>query len=131
MAHEVLGRPNRLSDGSDSTLAELLCINDPGGYGRHVGTAVLADVSDSRLPLMLLAQVAAAYEQTMDVHIWRSAHPHAAGWLEFLASTGYTLSAVEQLAIDTAAGSSASEDDTYGEDEDADGDLDDDGPDAA
>jgi ParB family chromosome partitioning protein len=107
VAGEVLGRPSRLNDGTEGLLADLLGVNDPGGYGRHVGAAALADVNDARLPLMLLAQVAAAYEQTMDVHIWRSKHPDAADWLEFLASTGYTLSPVERLAIDTATGRAA------------------------
>lgn len=114
VAGEVLGRPSRLNDGTEGLLADLLGVNDPGGYGRHVGAAALTEASDARLPLMLLAQVAAAYEQTMDVHIWRSRHPDAADWLEFLASTGYTLSAVEQLAIDTAAGRATPTDDDDG-----------------
>jgi ParB family transcriptional regulator, chromosome partitioning protein len=104
IAAEVLGRPQRLGDATDEMLAELLGVACQPGHGRRVGPATVADTPDTRLPLLLLAQVAAAYETTMDVHIWRSAHPDAARWLQFLAGTGYSLSPVEQLAIDTAAG---------------------------
>jgi ParB family transcriptional regulator, chromosome partitioning protein len=130
----VLSRPERLSDGRDETLAELLGVACPDGYGRQVGPAAVADASETRLPLLLLAQVAAAHESTMDVHIWRSAHPDAARWLQFLASTGYRLSPVEQLAIDTAAGAGEphdSEEDLYDPDDDPEAFGDEDGPDAA
>jgi hypothetical protein len=57
-----------------------------------------------RLPLVLLAQVAAAREQSMDVYTWRKTRPEVeARWLAFLAGTGYTLSDIEQTVIDNAA----------------------------
>jgi ParB family chromosome partitioning protein len=132
---EVLGRPERLSDGKDDIVADLLGVKRADGWGRNVGPAAAHSAPDARLPLILLAQVAASYETTMDVHIWRSAYPDAAGWLQFLATTGYALSAVEQLAIDTAAGTRPahdSEEDLY-DPEDLDHLADDDGgdPDAA
>ncbi len=59
-----------------------------------------------RLPLVLLAQVAAAREQSMDVHTWRSSTAQAeARWLNFLAQTSYPLSPIEQTVIDKMAAS--------------------------
>ena len=71
--------------------------------GRTAGPALEAKASDARLPLVLLAQVAAAREQSMDVHTWRQSTATAeARWLTFLAGTGYPLSAIEQTVIDKA-----------------------------
>lgn len=53
---------------------------------------------------MLLAQVAAAREQSMDVQTWRSSTAQAEPrWLRFLAETGYPLSDIEQTVIDKMA----------------------------
>jgi ParB family chromosome partitioning protein len=98
---EVLVAPDRVGDGKDSMLAALLAVEDPGGWGRTVGEAHMTKVGEAQLPLALLAQVAADREQTMDVMTWRHCPAAAARWLSFLASTGYTLSEVEQLVVDT------------------------------
>ncbi len=73
-------------------------------WGRTVGPAIEAKASDARLSLVLLAQVAAAREQSMDVHTWRQTTARAeARWLAYLAATGYTLSEIEQAVVDNAA----------------------------
>jgi ParB family transcriptional regulator, chromosome partitioning protein len=120
IASEVLGRPERLHDCTDEILADLLGVDREVAYGRHVGRKAVAAAADNRLPLLLLAQVGGAHESTMDVHIWRSAHQDAADWLQFMAATGYTLSPVEQLAVDTANGTAEphdSEEDLYDPDD--------------
>jgi hypothetical protein len=61
---------------------------------------------------VLLAQVAAAREQSMDVHTWRSTNAQAeARWLNYLAGTGYPLSPIEQTVIDTMAANDDPEED--------------------
>lgn len=60
-------------------------------------------VSDARLPLQLLAHVAAGVEATIpkDAHRWGdSRRAELATWLRFLASQGYTLAAIEQRVVD-------------------------------
>jgi hypothetical protein len=43
----------------------------------------------------------------MDVHTWRSTNAQAeARWLNYLAGTGYPLSAIEHTVIDNAAAAS-------------------------
>ncbi|TKJ24343.1 ParB/RepB/Spo0J family partition protein [Blastococcus sp. CCUG 61487] len=62
-------------------------------------------VVDARLPLQLLAHVAAAHEGriTRDAWRWRDDRRHAAArWLRFLAGQGYELSDVEQQLVDGA-----------------------------
>ena len=71
-------------------LAELLRKPEPRAWGRSVGDAVDAEVSEGRLPLVLLAQIAADREQTMSEATWRNANPAAARWFTFLGSTHYT-----------------------------------------
>ena len=93
---------DRLGDGDDDTLADLLGTPKPEGWGRHVGAAAATAASDPRLPLILLAQVGAAHEKTMGVHTWRHPHPETAAWLAYLAATGYQLSPIEQRVIDDA-----------------------------
>lgn len=99
---EVMRRPENVGDGKDDLLAELLGTNAPAGpWGRSVGPQLVEGATDARLPLVLLAQVAADREATMDVHTWRTHRPDdQARWLSWLASTGYTLSAIEQSVID-------------------------------
>jgi hypothetical protein len=102
--------PAEIGRGSDDMIAELtghvaeatetsLC-----QWGRTVGPAIEAKGSDARLPLVLLAQVAAAREQSMDVQTWRRTTARAeARWLAYLAGIGYTLAEIEQSVIDNAA----------------------------
>jgi ParB family chromosome partitioning protein len=99
---EVLAEPARVGDASDDQLAEFVGVEASSGYGRQVGRDHLAKVSDARLPLGLLVQVAADIEQAMGVHTWRQPSPRAARWLTFLASGGYGLSDIEQHVIDQA-----------------------------
>mgnify|MGYP001799255157 CR=1 FL=1 len=73
------------------------------GHGRDVGATLGESATDARLPLVLLAQVAARYEKTMGTHAWRHRHPDVARYLTWLASTGYTVAPIEQHVIDTAA----------------------------
>jgi len=106
---EIMADPAEIGRGPDDLIAELTGITteptDTGLYrwGRTAGPALEAKASDARLPLVLLAQVAAAREQSMDVHTWRQTTAVAeARWLTFLAGTGYPISAIEQTVIDNA-----------------------------
>jgi ParB family transcriptional regulator, chromosome partitioning protein len=100
---EIVSAPDRVGDGKDEILADLLHQPQPGhSYGRHVGPDAAATVTEARLPLLLLAQVAADREQTMNDGTWRSVNPAAARWLAYLAATGYTLADIEQRVIDDA-----------------------------
>ena len=106
---EIMADPAEIGRGPDDLIAELAGITaeatDTSLYqwGRTAGPALEAKASDARLPLVLLAQVAAAREQSMDVHTWRQTTATAeARWLTFLAGTGYPLSAIEQTVIDNA-----------------------------
>lgn len=115
---EIVGRPDRFGDGKDELVAELLGVNGPTGYGRSVGANYVAKVSDTHLPLALLAQVAADREQTMGVHTWRNRNAEAGRWLEYLASTGYELSDIELHVVNEAnTDSGADADDGPEEDE--------------
>lgn len=106
---EILTRPDRVGNGPDELLAELLGVEAPSTYHRSIGVEHLTDVTDKRLPLALLAQVAADAEQATGVHTWRSPNPVIARWFEFLVSAGYTPSDIEQHVIDTATGSAQEE----------------------
>lgn len=102
----ITAHPERVGDGPEELVAELLATakadHNPG-WGRHAGPAATADASDARLPLILLAQVAADAEQSLDDHAWRNTRPSgAARWLAWLASVGYQLSEIETQV--TAAG---------------------------
>jgi ParB family transcriptional regulator, chromosome partitioning protein len=94
----VLGNPHLLKEGDDATLATVLGKESQGyGWDRPVAVALVADATDARLPLVLFAQVAAAFESPHDDKTgWRRAGGDFTGYLEFLASTGYGLSDIEQ-----------------------------------
>ncbi len=100
VANELLAAPERFGDGKDDLLADLLGAEAPEVWGRSIGPSYAVRLSDARLPLGLLAQVAADREQTMGVHTWRHASPVAGRWLMFLASAGYGLADIEQLVVD-------------------------------
>ncbi len=53
----------------------------PWGYGRHAGPDALAEAADARPPLILVAQVAAAVENSIGVHTWRNGDSRAARYL--------------------------------------------------
>jgi hypothetical protein len=75
---EIMADPADIGRGSDEMIAELAGITaertetDLCQWGRTAGPALEARASDTKLPLVLLAQVAAAREQSMDT-------PEAAG----------------------------------------------------
>ncbi|HZA76173.1 MAG TPA: hypothetical protein VE623_07245 [Acidimicrobiales bacterium] len=85
-------------------MAELLGVTLPTGDARRVRTEYLTTSSDPRLPVALLAQVAADREHVMDIHTWRNPDPTAAAWLTWLASTGYSLSEVEDRVVGAVFG---------------------------
>jgi ParB family chromosome partitioning protein len=100
---EIMGSPDRVGDGSDGLLAQIIGSDAPTGtYGRSIGTTLLEKATEARLPLVLLAQLAADRESTMSVNTWRHPDTTAARWLSWLAATGYVLADIEQLAIDLA-----------------------------
>jgi ParB family chromosome partitioning protein len=107
---ELLAEPERFGDGKDELLADLLGTTAPGGWRRSVGPAHAARLAEARLPLALLAQLAADRGQTMGVHTWRQVSPASARWLTFLASAGYVLADIEQCVVDRAAQSGAGAD---------------------
>ncbi|HEX7131684.1 MAG TPA: ParB/RepB/Spo0J family partition protein [Iamia sp.] len=104
VAERALARPERFGDGEDGLLADLLGVEAGSGVGRSVGAEHLAHVTNARVPLALLAQVAADHEQAMPVQTWRSTNQEAAAWLAWLASTGYSLSEIEQRVVTEAHG---------------------------
>lgn len=99
---EVLAEPDRVGDGKDALLADLLRRPEPHGWGRSVAAAAAAEVGEARLALVLLAQVAADREATMNEGTWRNANRPAARWFTFLASTGYSLADIEQRVVNDA-----------------------------
>jgi ParB family chromosome partitioning protein len=63
-------------------------------------------VPDARLPMQLLAHIAAAVEGAVSKDSWRCEGPdrdRLVRWLKFLVGRGYTLSDVEQGIVDGAA----------------------------
>ncbi|MGA7836281.1 MAG: ParB/RepB/Spo0J family partition protein [Acidimicrobiales bacterium] len=90
-------------DAPDELLTELTAVKATGRYGHSVGAKLAEATPEARLALALLAQVAASIEHSTSKGTWRSANPRVATWFTYLATTGYTLSEVEQLVVDTAA----------------------------
>lgn len=121
MVAEIVAHPDHVGDGKDQMLADLLAKPAPAHtWGRQVGAAALANASEARLVPLLLAQVGADREQTMNENTWRSAPTDAARWLSFLATTGYTLAPIEAKVVDDAA---AKADSATGDGDDPDGDA--------
>jgi ParB family chromosome partitioning protein len=106
---EIMADPTSFGHGPDDLIADLAHITKPTSidttpsWHRTAGPAFAAKASDARLPLVLLAQLAAAREQSMDVYSWRKPSPTSeARWLTYLAGTGYALADIEQRVIDIA-----------------------------
>lgn len=100
---ETMASPDTLGRGDDTTLAELTGTTAEGpSYARPVAARLVNDATDKALPLVLLAQWAAALESGLGRHTWRSPNPRAARWLTWLATTGYELADIEQHVIDEA-----------------------------
>jgi len=74
-------------------------------WGPAIGHLLVERASDARLPLVLLAQVAASIESSMGVHTLRNARyaERERTYLSFLASQGYTLSEIERHVVDADA----------------------------
>ena len=69
-------------------------------WSRPAATALLEQVTpDSRLPMLLLAQVAAGIEATIGRSAWRTPSDRLARYLGFLESVGYGVSEVERLVF--------------------------------
>jgi ParB family chromosome partitioning protein len=102
---EILTSPEMVARASGSDVAAIVGRDDADEarpWERHAATDLAEQATDKRLPLVLLAQVAAAFEGAMSPHTWRSRSDVAARYLRFLVSTGYTLSEVEQIVVDLA-----------------------------
>jgi ParB family transcriptional regulator, chromosome partitioning protein len=102
VTEQIIRRPERVGDGTDVLLAELLGVEHAIGRD-SVGATHLVGVTDQRLPLALLARVAADIEQRTGVHSWRNPSTEVARWFTFLAEAGYTLADVEQIVTAAAA----------------------------
>ena len=83
---------------------------DRGAWDRSAALALASDATDARLPLVLLAQVAASVEARFgERQGWR--HPTSAlvSYLRFLAACGYGLSEVEEEVAGSGDGPQADE----------------------
>jgi hypothetical protein len=100
-----MASPRRVGDGSEQLVAELLgtpaaTVTDRCDPRRVAGPQAAKRAGDARLPLVLLAQVAADAETAMHDHVWRETRPaYAATWLTWLAAVGYELSEIEAHVI--------------------------------
>ena len=104
----VLLDPRSIGDADDAALAATLGQEPPARFmGSATATGLLEKVTDARLPLALLAQVAASVEATTTKQAWRSPTQKLGRYLAFLASAGYTLSDVEQIVTDAMPGGDA------------------------
>ena len=101
----IMADPAALAQGDGNEVASIIGKeSNPGAWDRTAALALASDASDARLPLVLLAQVAASVEARFgERQGWR--HPTAAlrSYLSFLATCGYGLSEVEQEVLSTGA----------------------------
>jgi ParB family chromosome partitioning protein len=98
VAESIMDDPAGLAAGDGDRVASLIGKEtNPGAWDRSAALALARDATDARLPLVLLAQVAASVEARFgERQGWR--HPSVAlvSYLTFLAACGYGLSEVEQ-----------------------------------
>jgi ParB family chromosome partitioning protein len=98
VAEVVMTDPGGLAAADGDRVAALVGQEThPGAWDRSIAIALAVDASETRIPLVLLAQVAASVEARFGEHpSWR--HPTAGlvAYLRFLASSGYQLSEIEQ-----------------------------------
>lgn len=99
----IVSAPGLVGRGEEALVADLLGLDQSRARGRRAAASQIPTCADVRLPLLLLAQVAADCEQGMGVHTWRRPDADAARWLAFLAGTGYELSPIEQLVVGECA----------------------------
>jgi ParB family chromosome partitioning protein len=103
----IMADPAGLAAGDGDRVASLIGKDThPGAWDRTAALALASDASDARLPLVLLAQVAASVEARFgERQGWRHPASALAAYLRFLATCGYGLSEVEQEIADTGEGS--------------------------
>jgi ParB family chromosome partitioning protein len=94
----VMTDPGGLAAGDGDRVASLVGKETrPGAWDRSTAIALATDAGETRLPLVLLAQVAASVEARFGEHpAWRHPAPALVAYLRFLASCGYGLSEVER-----------------------------------
>jgi ParB family chromosome partitioning protein len=100
----IMADPAGLAAGNGDGVASLIGKDtNPGRtWDRTAALALASDASDARLPLVLLAQVAASVEARFgERQGWRHPALALAAYLRFLATCGYGLSEVEQEIADT------------------------------
>lgn len=94
----IMTDPGGVAAGSGDRVASLLGKDTihPEAWNRSAAIALARDATDARLPLVLLAQVAASVEARFgERQGWRHPTPALVDYLRFLATCGYGLSAVE------------------------------------
>jgi hypothetical protein len=103
VAEAIMADPRGLTEGDGSQVAAILGKeSNLGAWDRTVAVALAADTADARLPLVLLAQVAASVEARFgDRQGWRHSNAALVSYLSFLAACGYGLSEVEQEVTET------------------------------
>lgn len=94
----VLSFPRFVGQADDADVAIVLGKKTTGNaWQRPTAERLVADATDARLPLALLAQVAAAFEREFGYRQgWRHPDDRLVGYLRFLATTGYGLSEIER-----------------------------------
>lgn len=107
---EIMRRPHRVGDASDTVLAQLTSSSSPTLVSQLGRSLVGKATTDASLQVVLLAQVAAAIETNIDERTWRDGANYegsdskaAARWFRFLATTGFELSEIEQYIADKYA----------------------------
>ena len=95
--------PSVATAGDDRDLDRVLGHDEPtpgDWWSRPAATALLEQATpDSRLPMLLLAQVAAGIEATTGRSAWRTLSDRLARYFSFLESVGYGVSEVERLVF--------------------------------
>jgi ParB family chromosome partitioning protein len=95
----IMTDPGGVAAGSGDRVASLLGKDTihPEAWNRSAAITLARDATDARLPLVLLAQVAASVEARFgERQGWRRPTPALVDYLRFLATCGYGLSDVEQ-----------------------------------
>jgi ParB family chromosome partitioning protein len=99
----IMTDPGGVAAGSGARVASLLGKDTihPEAWDRSAAITLARDASDARLPLVLLAQVAASVESRYgERQGWRHPTSTLVDYLRFLAMCGYGLSEVEQEVTD-------------------------------
>jgi ParB family chromosome partitioning protein len=103
----IMTDPGGVAAGSGDRVASLLGKDTihPEAWDRSAAITLARDASDARLPLVLLAQVAASVESRFgERQGWRRPTSALVDYLRFLGACGYGLSEVEQEVADGPAG---------------------------